>query len=179
MIRHGNDAGLIWRPLSETLPAEVAERISRRLIRICERWEGTPYMSRQQMVGVGVDCVRFVCAVMDEMYGVKNEVPREWNDARMNDPSQAKEMVEYIRQLYPDMNYIGDGNRVIEPGDVILTGKAGVGPSHAVLVGAKRNTSWDTHRRGVRRCGLGLIRGVQQVYAIVRTKDKTLWDLSD
>jgi len=162
--------GLSWKPLE----IEGADEITARLETNFQRWEGTPYMAGQCMPGMGVDCVRFVCDVLDKMYDTHTEVPREIQDRSLHDPAGAQEVMDLIRSYYPDHVDLPAGDRCVEPGDIIITGNAQGGPGHAILVGTARNTLWQATSRAVRMCGLGLLQHFQQVCTIVRP-DKTLW----
>jgi len=165
-------AGLTWKPLD----FEGSDVVTRRIEEVCYSWEHTPYMPGQQMRGSkgGVDCVRFVCAVLDELNGVTHDIPREVQDRSLHDPEGAKKVVKMVRCFYPDHATLPEGERQVEPGDVIITGHAEGGPGHAILVGASENTLWQAFRNAVRMGGIGLISYYQQINVIFRP-DKTLW----
>lgn len=165
-----NGQGLSWKPLD----FEGADLVTARLEALYQKWEGTPYMPGQRMPQIGVDCVRFVCAVMDEMYGIYTEIPREIQDRSLHDPKGAEDIVALIRSYYPDHIDLVIGDRCVEPGDIPITGNAQGGPGHAILVGTARNTMWQATTRAVRMTGLGLLDHYQQICTIVRP-DKTLW----
>ena len=61
-------AAIVWRPLQGFPEATAAQD---RLQDVLRGWEGTPYRAGAQAKGRdgGVDCVRFVCGVLDELYG--------------------------------------------------------------------------------------------------------------
>lgn len=164
--------GLVWRNLD--FPG--SDTVLYRLERTCEVWDGTPYMPGQRWASPsgGVDCVRFVCAVLDEMYGVHHEIPRDVQDRSLHDPAGAQRVMDLIRSYYPDHSQLEKHDRVVEPGDIIVTGHSGGGPGHAILVGPRKNTLWQATRRAVRMCGMGLLAHYQQIWTIIRP-DKTLW----
>lgn len=164
------DQGLTWKPLD----FEGSDLVTSRLEKVCQSWENTKYMAGQQMKGVGTDCVRFVCAVLDEMYGVQNSIPRQVQDRSLHDPVGAQRVMEMICGFYPDHTALEIGDRCVEPGDVIVTGHGGGGPGHAILVGPRRNTMWQALRQSVRMGGIGLLDHYQQIFVIFRP-DKTLW----
>lgn len=164
--------GLTWKPLDFIGSDLVTQRIED----VCRKWENTRYMPGQRAPGEkgGVDCVRFVCAVLDELYGIHHDIPRDVQDRSLHDPEGAQRVVELIRAFYPDHRDLPLADRCVEPGDVILTGHERGGPGHAILVGARRNTLWQAFRRAVRMGGLGLISHYQEIFTIIRP-DKTLW----
>ena len=162
--------GLSWKALD----FEGAEIVTKRIEEVCQKWENTPYMPGQQEPGMGVDCVRLVCGVLDELSGVRHKIPREVQDRSLHDAEGARKIVTLIRSYYPDHVDLECGDRCVEPGDIIITGHAQGGPGHAILVGAAKNTLWQAFRIAVRMGGLGLIAHYQQIFTIVRP-DKTLW----
>lgn len=162
--------GLSWKPLD----FEGADIVTRRIEDACKVWENTPYRPGQQKPGMGVDCVRLVCGVMDYLYGQSHFIPREVQDRSLHDPEGAKRITKMIREYYPDHVDLPCGDRVVEPGDVVVTGHALGGPGHAILVGAAPNTLWQAFRRYVRMGGFGLLSHYQQIFTIIRP-DKTLW----
>lgn len=165
-------AGLSWKPLD----FEGSDKVTKKIDKVCESWNHTPYIAGQQMRGSkgGVDCVRFVCAVLDECYGVDHQIPREVQDRSLHDPEGAAKVVAMIRSFYPDHRDLIYGDREVEPGDIIVTGHSQGGPGHAILVGARKNTLWQAMRQCVRMGGLGLLQHYQQIFVIIRP-DKTLW----
>jgi cell wall-associated NlpC family hydrolase len=169
---HYDSAGLTWKPLD----FEGSDKVTQKIEKICALWDHTPYISGQQSPGEkgGVDCVRFVCAVLDACYGVDHNIPRQVQDRALHDPEGAQAVVTMIREYYPDHKDLPDGDREVEPGDIIVTGHSQGGPGHAILVGARKNTLWQAMTRRVRMGGLGLLRHYQQIFVIIRP-DKTLW----
>lgn len=167
---HYDSMGLSWKPLD----FEGSDIVTRRIEKACRKWEHTPYMAGQQTPGAGVDCVRFVCAVLDELYGVTNVIPREIQDRSLHDPEGAKRITRMVRNYYPDHTDLEVGDRCVEPGDVLVTGHALGGPGHAILVGGQPNTMWQAFRRAVRMGGLSLISHYQQICVIIRP-NKSLW----
>ena len=169
-VAHHSDQGLSWKPLD--FPG--SDVVTARIQAACERWEDTPYMAGQQVPGMGVDCVRLVCGVMNELYGVKHDIPREIQDRSLHDPAGAQKVTDLICTYYADHVALNRADRCVEPGDVVVTGHGLGGPGHALLVGAEKNTMWQAMRRQVRKGGLGLITHYQQIFVIYRP-DKTLW----
>ena len=162
--------GLVWQAPWELFFAQI------KLLQVCEKWEGTPYMSGQCMPGVGVDCVRWICAVLDEMHGVRSEVPPTIRDRAMHDREGALALVETVRGFYPGSKQLDPQDRQVEPGDVLLTGHPRGGPGHAILVGPLPNTLWQATAGGVHWGGLGLLHTYQHLHAILRP-DKSSWNI--
>ena len=162
--------GMTWKPLD----FEGSDLVTKRIEKVCQDWNHTPYIPGQQAQGEGVDCVRFVCAVLDELYGLDHTIPREVQDKSLHDPAGAMKVTALVRAYYPDHKDLATADRCVEPGDIIITGHALGGPGHAILVGAGRNTLWQASRVAVRMGGLALISQYQQIFGIVRP-DKTLW----
>lgn len=156
---------------------EINPAISDHVDQICRSWEGTPYMRGQMCKGVGVDCVRFVCAVLSELYGWPLERPDCLPpDASMHDPRGMRKSVRTIMRKY-DL----EGCRVLdgslEPGDALMTGPRGGGPGHAMFAGALYGEIWHVERRGRRVCrtGLALFEEEQAVFEVYRPKNKDQW----
>lgn len=154
---------LVWRPLND--PASQA-----RLAAVLASWEGTPYMPGQSCKGVGVDCVRFVVAVLDELSGKQTDVRTIAPDAATHAPDVA---MAALARLIARFDCEEVTNNVLEPGDVIATGPENRGPGHAVLVGCERRICWDATAPRVRRISLGLsaLMG-HQVFAVYRLKNR-------
>ncbi len=164
------DQGLCWKPLD----FEGSDIVTARIEKACRRWQHTRYMAGQQVPDMGVDCVRLVCGIMDELYGVKHEIPRGIQDQSLHDPEGAQTVTDLLCEYYPDHTSLDNGDRCVEPGDVIVTGHAQGGPGHAILVGAQKNTLWQAMRKQVRMGGFGLLEHYQRIFIIYRP-DKTLW----
>jgi cell wall-associated NlpC family hydrolase len=115
-----------WRNLSN---GDVQDRLMQTLW----KWEGTAYHLGMQECQVGVDCVRFVCAIADEMQGTTTEVPKMMGDHSMHDPEGARAVFKFLMREF-------DARRVetttLEPGDVVVCGPEGGGPGHAMIAGS-------------------------------------------
>lgn len=155
----------------------AANRIEDRLERILSRWEGTPYASGQQTCGVAADCIGFAFPVIDELYGRPSPPPgRLPPDVAMHDRQSAFEAVRRLRRMYEPCARV-DG-RFLEPGDIIVTGPAGGGPGHVMVVGPRKNTIWHCSTgRGVCWTGIGYLRSHMQLHAVYRFTDRWRWDL--
>lgn len=161
-----------WRPMSIQQP--FADQATEKLRRVIQRWEGTPYMAGQQVPGVGVDCVRFVCRVFDALHNLE-ETPLENipADASMHTREGAIQTMRKIMKAYSPISQVTDGS--IEPGDVIIVSYVGGGPGHAMLVGTDRNTLYHADSVGVVRTGLGIAAGQQIIHGVFRKANRLEW----
>jgi cell wall-associated NlpC family hydrolase len=158
---------LAWRPL--TLPA---------LERVLLSWEGTPYMVGQQAKGAGVDCVRFVAGVLDELRGRATPVATLPNDAALHNRAGAVAAMRRILELQRPWVPVEDGT--VEPGDVLVWAPRGGGPGHATIAGGERFVLWESSVSGVRRTAIGamLVHGAWAFSGAFRPTDKTSWRAS-
>ena len=163
-------AGLVW----QAPQFEGSENFLARLHVILRSWDGTPYMAGQQMKGAGVDCVRFVCGVLDEMLrqpstGVESLPP----DTAMNNRRGAVDLMRAIRRRYPNSAGVPAGQPV-QPLDIIVVGHLTGGPGHAILVGDRPNTLWQAGTLGVYFTGLGLHADWQHVFRVYRFTNREM-----
>lgn len=156
-----------WRPLVDQLAQE-------QLGRVLAAWEGTPYMAGQQQPGRqggGVDCVRFVCGVLDALTGRRTPIKTIPPDTCFHDPAKALRASLAIRALYQPNDLVTDG--WLEPGDVVVTGPLRGGPGHAMIVGHERNVVWHSAAHGVHRTGLaGVFVMGHRVFQVYRLRER-------
>jgi len=147
-----------------------------RLRTILESWKDTPYMVCQQEKGVGVDCVRFVAAVWDEMRATPGEqIPRLSRDASLNNPRKTTEFMRMLLDRYAPIEELTNKQYVVEPGDVLVVRAKGGGPGHVILVGPDRNTTWQAGSRKVIRSGWTLLDRFQILSHWFRYGDRSKW----
>ena len=141
---------------------------------VLESWRDTPYMAGQRCKKGGVDCVRFVCAVLDEITGTDHSVVTLPQDAALHARREAIRAMSRIRHLYSAATIRG---LVVEPGDVIVMAPARGGPSHAAIVGPRLNTVWHATPGGVAQTSCEGILGCDfELNRIYRLKDRrTPW----
>jgi len=165
-----------WQPMS--IPQPFADQATEKLRQVIQLWENTPYMPGQQVVGVGVDCVRFVCQVFKALHNLP-EIPLEKvpADASMHSREGAIRTMRKIMKAYAPIVQVTDGS--IEPGDVIIVGYAGGGPGHAMLVGTTKNAIYHADSTGVIRTGLGVVGGQQTVFGVFRKTNRIEWIHAD
>lgn len=134
-------------------------------------------MHGQGCRGVAVDCVRFVVAVLDELYKVPSDVkpvPVLPPDASWHDPRGAMRVARAVARRYPNEEVVGD-EVTAEPGDVLImrTSTAVESPGHIAIVGPRPNTLWHANPgTGVVEAGIGEAKHLLHVW---RTKGKERW----
>ena len=169
---------LSWRPLDhvdmqENISYQQARMIEKRLKRVLRSWQGTPYREGSCRKGAGVDCVRFMCAVADELYGYSRELPsRLPADRALHDPEGARAAMRALLRLYSPLKVVSDN--VVEPGDAVVVGPRGGGPGHVLLAGFDSlHPLWHVERTGVVYTGPGISH--YDLFGIFRPLDKHLW----
>lgn len=138
-----------------------------------ESWLGTPYREGDQMQGIGVDCVRFVCGVLDEMYGYQRELPRNLpSDRALHDREGAIAAMHRLLTLYPADEIL---DKAVEPGDILVWSPSGGGPGHAMIAGPDPSILWHVEpSAGVCYTGFGSTN--MELHAVYRPHGKeTEW----
>jgi hypothetical protein len=144
-----------------------------RLERILLSWEDTPYSPGQQEKREGVDCIRFGCAVLDELYcRPETDLPPRAADASMHDREGAFSVMREIMRRYPNHVTVTDGQ--VEPGDILVVGPRNGGPGHMMIVGHARNTVWQASASKVHFTGLYLPWGAT-LFRVFRMTDREKW----
>ena len=145
----------------------------RRLEQVLVSWEGTKYSPGQQVKGSGVDCIRFGCAVLDELYRRPlTELPIRAADASMHDRDGAFSVMRQIIRRYPDHITVRDGS--VEPGDILVVGPRAGGPGHMMIVGHQTGTVWQASATKVHFTGLYLPKGAT-LFRTYRMVDRETW----
>jgi hypothetical protein len=169
---------IAWKPLEGPTGAKAMARLGE----VLGSWERTPYMVSQQAKGRdgGVDCVRFVCGVMDELRGTQTPIETLPQDAAMHNRQSAIMAMHRIGKLFQPNDLIQptDATWWAEPGDLAVTSPKGGGPGHAMIVGQARNVLWESSGSGVRKVGLGTVllpNGPWRLSYVFRPLDKSDW----
>jgi cell wall-associated NlpC family hydrolase len=154
---------------------DLPPRPLKRLEFVLRRWDRTPYMAGQRCRGIGVDCVQFVTAVLDELHGVSTKVPRLRPDSAVHDGRQALPTIKAIRAGFESV-VVRDST--IEPGDVIVV-RATPFPSgprrygHVLIAGWEVGTLFHAASpTGVSKTSL---QGLQDVLRVYRDVNKDQW----
>ncbi len=151
---------------------EQNKSVEDRLQAILESWEGTPHMAGQQSKGKGVDCVRFVAAVLDEMAGTETDIKSLPQDTGFH---QREKAMAGMRLFIKNFNGYKVEDDTLQPGDVIVTGPLNGGPGHAIIVGTK-GFLWHSATNKVVKSGLDALGSTQYKYkATMRGKDRRVW----
>lgn len=125
-----------------------------RLDAINARWRGTPYRAGQQVAGVGVDCMRYVCAVLDELHRrPASPVDAIPPDAAMHDREGAIAAMHAMVSRFRPCEFVHD--EWLEPGDVVLVGPKLGAPGHALLVGTEPHVYWHASSEAGSVCRVG------------------------
>lgn len=155
-----------WRPVDAAIEAHVQ--------RVLDSWVGTPYRDGQQVKGVGTDCVRFVVATIDELFGRPCQpIPKLPGDACLHDRASAMRVMRIILEKYQPMEEVVNGT--LEPGDVLVVGPPRGGPGHAMFAGARRNTIYQATTAGVHQCGLSFPPHYCKLFHVFRATEKEKW----
>lgn len=158
-----------WRPL--------IDRINNRIASVLASWEDTPYMALQSCKGRqgGVDCIRFVCGVADELYGYsRGPVISLPTDQSMHDRAGSMAAMREIKERYDPVDDVSHQGW-IEPGDIMVTGPINGGPGHAMFVGARAGNIWESTAAGVKQCGMPAFGTQMTLFRIYRVRDKWRW----
>lgn len=142
-----------WQPLQQPEAAAITARLSF----VLESWRGVPWIPGGYTREIGVDCVRFVACVLDDLghTAIAPTLPRLAQDIGKHQPDAAALAADEMVRQWPHEFLRGEE---VEPGDVIVTAGGKGGPAHALIVGLRPNTAWHcAPRSGVCCVGLGHI----------------------
>ena len=108
-----------------------------RLDSILRSWLGTPWASGQCCRGRGVDCRMFVCAALDELYGIKTPKPaRIPRDTGSNNLPAAQAMTRTLMERFPIERVASAAE--FQPGDILIVNRRGASRAamqHLMIVG--------------------------------------------
>lgn len=168
----------IWKPFSdERIRENLFSRIEKRINDVCESWIGTPYMKGQRCKDIGVDCVQFTCAILDELnnrFIGSTKIDRLASDTGANDKEGifALRIARQIMKINPCEKI---PVHCLQPGDILICrlGNNG-GPGHTMFVGGKKNLLYHAcnGERQVTKIGLGSVKYGLHAY---RFKDRINW----
>lgn len=167
---------MLWQPISHPkLNSGLVRRITDRLESVLQSWKSTPYGLGQQCKGVAVDCVRFVCGVVDEMYQQPYQsIERLPDDIAFHSREKAIDAFRMIMRLYPDHRSVRSDH--VEPGDIVVCGSKSGGPGHAMIVGTEQSILWHSNTHKVAKTGLAFPQaGMYYLHRVLRVNDKDKW----
>jgi hypothetical protein len=131
-------------------------------------------MAGQQVKGVGVDCVRLICRILDELHGLEEtplaNIPA---DASMHDRAGTQRVMLAIMHAYQPWIRVEDNS--IEPGDIVVVGPPAGGPGHGMMVTTRRNTLIHADQNEVTLAGMGFFAEQQKVFGVFRKGNREEW----
>jgi cell wall-associated NlpC family hydrolase len=148
------------------------EKAVNRLQTVLESWKGTPYRPGQQAKGFGVDCVRFVTGVLDELRGTSTPIKRLPPALSLHNSQMATAALHEIISAFP--SDVLEDTETVEPGDIIVCriGHDG-GPGHVYIVGGRPYEIWHSMEVcGVTQSGLASVKYLLRCW---RYKERELW----
>lgn len=160
---------LTWKPAERYATGRPMERLQESI----DRWIGTPYMENQKARGPGggVDCVRFVEGVLEDLYDLKI-TPRRIlvaQDASVHDRRSVTQVAQELARRYPHQVQRRD---IVHPGDVVIC-KVGKGPGHSVIIGPKPYHCYQAlPTAGVQQGGVGSLVDIARV---IHMHEKDRW----
>lgn len=156
-----------WRPIDPSAEARIE--------RVLASWKGTRYMAGACVKGHGVDCVRFVCAALDEILGLDRakEIQAMPPDTALHTRDGAMRVMRRLRRLYEPNRIVTD--YTISPGDIVVTGHPQGGPGHAMIAGVRENTLWQASAGKVHFTGIALAAEQQTVFRVYRLGRLEQW----
>jgi hypothetical protein len=156
----------IWKQVP--LPAALA------LEEILWSWDGTPYMVGQQQKKIGVDCVRFVCGVVDELRARQTPIQTLPNDGATHNRNGAVSVMHALLNLFQPCSAVED--ETVEPGDVMVWAPRNGGPGHATIAGCRSQELWEAGSVAVHRTSpTALERSGMTFVRTFRPADKADW----
>jgi cell wall-associated NlpC family hydrolase len=150
---------------------EQNRSIESRIADILESWEGTRYLAGCQVKKAGVDCVRFVSGVLDELHGTSTPIARLPQDASFHNKQLCQAALKSFLSRF-DYEEIKNGQ--LQPGDVLIAGPIGGGPGHALIAGI--DCLWHCNSKSVVRTGTVMVSGgAYFLKKIVRSLERDKW----
>lgn len=142
--------------------------IHERVESVCESWYRTPYASGQIVKKRASYCAAFPVAVLDELFGVTERIPK----LAFQKSKDAKRNLKFMLERYKDYcSVLHLEPELLEPGDVLVLGKEG--PTHCLIVGGTKNHFWHSDSPlGVVRTGASFNLPILRLY---RVTDKIKW----
>lgn len=109
----------------------------RRMASILDSWRGTPYLDAHDRKGVGVDCVRFVDKVLQELFRISlDPLPKLPAATSLHSPRGVALMTRLMRSRFGCETIRRPTRADLEVGDVVLESDSSrpLG-GHALIVG--------------------------------------------
>ena len=134
-------------------------------------WSGTPYAAGCCSPGPrgGVDCVRFVDAVLQRLHGVLlPALPRFAQDAAFHSPRTVAEMIGILEARYP--RYRRRRWTGVRPSDILLVAYERW-ENHVCIAGDNPLQIWHASSGGVTWTSLDAIRSTGRVQRVYGSED--------
>ena len=142
---------------------------------ICWSWERTPYKLNACKKKAGVDCIHFVAAVLDELYGVEHSKNLKSlpPDACVHNKEGVLAAGRALFEAYPHQRV---EDKSIEAGDLVLLGPPSTKTTSHLLIASTHGRLWQSTKTplGVLVSGYG-INEDQMLVAVYRATDKEKW----
>jgi hypothetical protein len=162
-----------WSPIKITgMWEQECLEVQSKLDAELKSWLGTPYAIGQQCKGVGVDCVRFVGAILDFMAGSVTPLDMLPPDVAFHDSEKARGALDKFRDLFRPMEIVRDW--CVEPGDVVVVGPRSGGPGHGIIVGCRPGVTYEAGSFAVNQTGLALS-SKYRAFGVFRKGDRGRW----
>lgn len=145
--------------------------MTKRIGEVLEPWRDTPFMAGQQVRGGGADCIRFVVAVLAELYHEESKVSVPW----MPDVSDRRNwlLASELQHRFPNRPLRGS-TVLLEPGDVVMVGTGG--PSHVLIVGPRPNSLWHAVQgAAVVETGIGVLDHALRAWRMMEKQNWLQW----
>lgn len=145
----------------------VARPWDDRIAEVLNSWLNTPYELFRCEKGKGVDCVRHVAAVIDEMFGyARCPMHKLPPDAAFHAPRKASAAMRKFMTLYKPFEKISPAGP-FESGDILVVAPTPTaGPGHAVIATPWPGCFQETGTLSVVRSGLQAIRRVHAAFRV-------------
>jgi hypothetical protein len=129
-------------------------------------WMDTPFSRGSQIPGIGVDCVRFVAAVYDDLFQTETAIPED-----REDPS----MIRAVRRGWFGLRRIFVPR--VHPGDLIAVKRPKTGKIvHLALVSTIEGEIWQASRLAGRVVRDGF-QSLAYPFTIFRPEERHRWSL--
>jgi len=117
-----------------------------RFIRAVHRWKNTPYKPSQCTPGVGVDCLQFVGAVVDEYLGLSTKhlsrIPALPPDTAFHTSKNVAKMSQILHDRWPLKTIRCISWQDLVPTDIVLIQESSISPSHLMIADVRKGMAW-------------------------------------
>lgn len=147
-----------------------------RVEQVCSSWEGTRYKLNSCRKGIGVDCLHFAAAVIDELYGENSKDLQSLPpDACVHNRLGVLKAGRELLMKYPSFRRVRN-DRFVEAGDLMMLGRREArlrSTQHLMVVGTEGKL-WHATPPRVHFTGSVLPKNLM-LTCIFRASDKENW----